>query len=48
MNRRVITTLAMAAGILLTSVSSLAHHCRALIYESYNESSVIVTFTEFV
>ncbi len=48
MNRRMVATLALAAGVLLISVSALAHHGRALIYDSNKETTVKGTVTEFV
>lgn len=47
MNRRMFGTLAMAVGVLLVSVSALAHHGRALIYNSKIETTVKGTVTEF-
>jgi hypothetical protein len=48
MNRRMFGTLAMAVGALLVSVSALAHHGRALIYDANKEMTLKGTVTEFV
>jgi hypothetical protein len=47
MNRRMFGTLAVVAGLLLASASALAHHGRALIYDSKIETTVKGTVTEF-
>ena len=48
MNRRVFGMFAMAAGALLMPSPALAHHGRALIYDTNKETTVKATITEFV
>ena len=47
MNLRIFVTLALAVGVLLTSVSALAHHGRGLLYDT-KETTIKGTVTEFV
>ena len=48
MNRRVFGMFAMAAGAFLMPSPALAHHGRALIYDTNKETTVKATITEFV
>ncbi len=48
MNRYIFGRIVIAAGTLLISVPTLAHHGRALIYDSVKEMTVKGTVTEFV
>ncbi|PYS25541.1 MAG: hypothetical protein DMG11_22640 [Acidobacteria bacterium] len=48
MNRRMFGMLAISVAALLSSVSALAHHGRALIYDANKETTLKGTVTEFV
>ena len=48
MNRHSVGGIVMLAGVFLISVSALAHHGRALIYDANKETTVKGAVTEFV